>query len=219
MMTRKITIMAVIAGIVLGVTATEGFNVYRQSHNNRIFQERLRCKAVADAYVKENSTDSKEDPFAKSWVTVTLDKVDYSPARNSCVAELDTTYWYAPTLLERLSVQDLLSGESLFFANSTDEDFHASQDIFLPRVWDYVMNNASEPLELERERARLELAPKSATTSVTQWDAKGNPIPDWKRPPSGLTPDAPASQRKSAPQIDPATGERIQVPTSKHPPK
>jgi hypothetical protein len=57
MMTRKITIMALIAGIVLGAAATEGFNVYRRSHDNRIFQGRLRCKAAADAYVKENSTD------------------------------------------------------------------------------------------------------------------------------------------------------------------
>jgi len=40
MMTRKITIMALVAGIVLGAGATEGFNVYRQYHDSRILQER-----------------------------------------------------------------------------------------------------------------------------------------------------------------------------------
>src|ERR1035441_2561498 len=88
MTTRKITIMALIAGIVLGAAATEGFNVYRQSHDSQIFQERLRCKAVADAYVKEeNSTD----PEHVSWI---LDKVDYSPARNSCVADVEAHYFF-----------------------------------------------------------------------------------------------------------------------------
>jgi hypothetical protein len=91
MMARKITIVALTAGIVLGAAATEGFNVYRQSHDSQIFQERVRCKAVADAYVKEKGPDFKEDPAAQSGVTVTLDKVDYSPARNSCVA------WKRPT--------------------------------------------------------------------------------------------------------------------------
>jgi hypothetical protein len=218
-MTRNITIMALTAGIVLGATATEGFNVYRQSHDSRIFQERVRCKAVADAYVKENSTDFKEGPF-ESGVTVTLDKVDYSPARNSCVAELNTTYYSQRVALanwEKVSVQDLLSGESLFSANSKDEDFHASQDIFLPRVWEYVITNASEPLELESERSRLQsmLAPKSASPPPwTQWDAKGNPIPDSKRPPSGLTPDATASQHLATqPQlVDPYAQSAKQPP-------
>src|ERR1035438_7070438 len=98
MMTRKITIMALIAGIVLGAAATEGFNVYRQSqgsyrqsHDNQIFQERLRCKAAADAYVKENTALNDNSVTGRS---VTLEKVDYSPARNSCVAEVETTSFF-----------------------------------------------------------------------------------------------------------------------------
>ncbi len=174
MATRKITIMALIAGIVLGAAATEGFNVYRQSHDSqisqersRIFQERARCKTVADAYVKENSTDFKENPTAQSGVTVTLDEVDYSPARNSCVAELETVYFAPRVTTEFESVRDLLSGETLFSVNSRDEDLDALQPIFLPRVWDYVMNNASKPLELEKEWADMESKspPKSAPPS------------------------------------------------------
>jgi hypothetical protein len=121
MMTRKITIMALIAGIVLGAAAMESFNIYRQSHDSRIFQERAHCKAVADAYVKEKSPDLKEDPFAKSYITVTLDKVDYSPARNSCVAELDTAYWSPRGVLDIFNVRDLLSRETLFQARCTME--------------------------------------------------------------------------------------------------
>jgi hypothetical protein len=174
-MTRKITIMALIAGIVLGAAATEGFNIYRQSHDSRIFQERLRCKAVADAYVKENSTDFKEDDStAQSWVTVTLDKVDYSPARNSCVAELETTYSSQRVALanfEDLSVRDLLSGETLFSSRCI-KNCEVLRVVWGDRAFDYVMKNASEPSEIER------LAP-----SETPWDAKENPIPDAKHPP------------------------------------
>src|ERR1039458_1888553 len=56
MMTRYITTMALIGGIVLGAAATEGFNVFRRSRDGQIFQERVRCKAAADTYVKEDST-------------------------------------------------------------------------------------------------------------------------------------------------------------------
>jgi hypothetical protein len=63
MMTRKITIMALVAGIVLGAATTEGFTVYRRSHDSQIFQERLRCKAIADAYVKENRYRFQGGPF------------------------------------------------------------------------------------------------------------------------------------------------------------
>ena len=63
-MTSKTTGIALplLAGIVLGAAATEGFNVYRQSQDSyrksqasSIFQQRVHCKAVADAYVKEKT--------------------------------------------------------------------------------------------------------------------------------------------------------------------
>ena len=188
MMTRKITIMALmlIAGIVLGAAATEGFNVYRQSHDSyrqshdsQIFQERLRCKAAADAYVKENSTDFKEDPTAQSGVAVTLDKVDYSPARNSCVAELETVHFAPRVAIEFEKVQDLLSGETLFSVPCAGD---CAEEI-LKKVWidpafDYVINNASEPLELEKAYALVESksSPKATAPAVTEFGAQGNPI-------------------------------------------
>ena len=210
MTTRKITFMAltagIVGGIVLGTVATEGFNVYRQSqdsyrrsHDSQSFQQRVHCKAVADAYVKENTDLDDNGGKGRS---VTLDKVDYSPARNSCVAELETTFYFKGGAPSFDSVQDLLSGETLFSVPITDGHVEALQPRFFPRVWDYVMNNASEPLELEKEwtlTMELMSPPKSASPSVTQWDAKGNPIPDSKHPPSGFIPDAPASQHKGNP--------------------
>ncbi len=91
MTTRKITIIALIAGIVLGAAATEGLNLDRQSRDSQSFQQRVHCKAVADAYVKENTVLNDNGVTGTS---VTLDKVDYSPARNSCVAELETTTYF-----------------------------------------------------------------------------------------------------------------------------
>jgi hypothetical protein len=160
MTTRKITTMALIAGIVLGAAATEGFNVYRQSHESRIFQERLRCKAVADAYVKrENSTDTE---------SVFLGKVNYSPARNSCVAEVETILVVRGSLpIRKETVEDLLSGETLFSANCT-KDCEVVEVMFVDKAFDYVMNNASEPIELEKEMATYlesKSPPKSAPPS------------------------------------------------------
>ena len=182
MMTRKITIMA-LAGFVLGGAATEGFNVYRQSHDSRIFQERLRCKAVAEAYVKENSTDLKEDPL--SGFTLTVIKADYSPARNSCVAELDTAFWGPRGVaLDIFNVQDLISRETLFQARCTN--CLIEQDRFADPAFDYVMKNASEPHELQESYYSF------------QRYLGEHPISDSKHPSSSLIPDAPASQHKSA---------------------
>jgi len=209
MMTRKITIMALIAGIVLGATATEAFNVYRRSHDSQSFQQRVHCKAVADAYVKENTDLDDNGVTGRS---VTLDKVDYSPARNSCVAELETTTYFKGGALNFDSVQDLLSGETLFSVNITDDYAEAFQPRFFPRVWDYVMNNASEPIELEKEwaltvpkstpkereqhrreiEALMEKNPsKSAPPSGTEYDASGDPITASKNPPKSAPPSGP----------------------------
>lgn len=189
MMTRKITIMALIGGFVLGAAATEGYNVFRRSHDSQSFQQRVHCKAVADAYVKVN-TDLRDN--SETGTSVRLDKVDYSPARNSCVAAVETTTYFKGGFLVFQSVQDLLSGETLFSVkSSTDEDFDVFRFRFLPRVWDYVMNNASEPVQLEKEWGLMQS--KSPPKATSAEPAQGNP---WDKP---------------QPPIDPATGKPIQV--------
>jgi hypothetical protein len=193
MTTRKTATMGLIAGIVLGATATEGFNIYRRSHDSQIFQERARCKAIADAYVKENSTDLKANPNPSSAVTVTLDKVDYSPARNSCVAELETAREFQTPrrflLIEDVSVQDLLSGETLFSERGTkDAPAGDLKILFADRAFDYVMKNTSEPIGLQEQAGRMTAQPKSAPASVTAGDEKGNPIPDSEHSPKSQHP-------------------------------
>ena len=159
MTTRKITITAIIAGIVLGAAVTEGFNIYRQSHDSQIFQERLRCKAVADAYVKENSTDEN-----RTGRFVILHRVDYSPVRNSCVADLEHSF--GPLITE--NVVDLLSGETLFSVNCPKGC--KTQVFFVEPAFDYVMKNATKPydkylLELEKSAWDVEHPPKSPPPS------------------------------------------------------
>lgn len=169
MTTRKITIMALIAGIVLGAAATEGFNFYRQSHDSQIFQERLRCKAVADAYVKEeNSTDPEH-------VFVDLEKVDYSHARNTCVAEVEKTLYASSGYVITETVQDLLSGETLFSTACT-KDCEALR-YMAEDAFDYVINNASNPLKLqETARAYMKLQAQEGQSKH----------PPKSAPPSGL---------------------------------
>lgn len=223
-MTRKITIMALIGGVVLGAAATEGYNVYRQSQDSyrqlqasQSFQQRVHCKAVADAYVKENTDLNDNSVMGKS---VTLDKVDYSPARNSCVAEVDTNRFFSGGGTENESVQDLLSGETLFSVETQNsvkgtDDYGSFRVMFLPRVWDYVMNNASEPVELEKEWTLVESThpPKAtapASSPITLDFSTAQPIasPQQKK---YLDPNT-----GEPIQIDPITGERIQAPAPQH---
>jgi hypothetical protein len=219
-LTRKITIMALIAGIVLGAAATVGFNAYRQSQNSQLFQEfqeQARCKTAADAYVKENTTI---DDGTDTGDSVMLEKVAYSPARNSCVAEMEKTSFFPHNAFGSYSVEDLLSGETLVFesCNKGCDEMLLKMELIDP-VFNYVIHNADEPIEIEKEwvavqskrskdaagsaspSGRIQIdpvtgervskyPPKPASPSVTQWDAKGNPIPDSKHPPHGFIPDA-----------------------------
>ena len=229
MMTRYITTIALVGGIVLGAAATEGFNVYRQSRDGQIFQERVHCKAVADAYVKANSTDVQANPTDPNFASVTLDKVDYSPARNSCVAQVETVEFFRGGSTERESVEDLLSGETLFSvsasqigsgrtAKRTGLDLDAVRVTLLPRVWDYVLINADEPVALGKEYIQMEsdlaqkaTAPASSvaepndwqTVPATEYDAQGRPIA------------SPQSPRTGKQDFYPDTGKPIQAPGPK----
>lgn len=202
MMTSKITIMALIAGIVLGAAVIVGFNAYRQSQNSKIFQEfqeQARCKTAADAYVKEKTTITEDS--TDTGVSVMLEKVAYSPARNSCVAEMEETSFFPHNAIGSYSVEDLLSGETLVseFCNKGCDEMLLKMELIDP-VFNYVIHNADEPIEIEKEWVALQSksSPKSAPTSgdKDKWDKF---------------------------RIDPATGERVQeqnaVPTSKYPPK
>ena len=162
--------------------------------------------------------------------SVTVDKADYSRVRNSCVAEVETTTYFRGGYVTFDRVQDLLSGETLFTASEsqtgsgsnakrTGLDLDIIRFRFLPRVWDYVLNNADEPVALQKEYGRLEsdLAPKAITSSpsaaepndwhslpVTEYDAQGKPI---------TSPESPGRRKQD---YYPDTVKPTQSPTSKH---
>ncbi len=169
--------------------------VYRQSHDSRILaEERVRCKAVADAYLKGKSPNRKEDPF------VTLDKVDYSPARNTVSLKWKPAYW-DPAAPKGSVCKTCFRGRvySLLRRREAKGDLHASWDVFLPRVWDYVDEKriwARLNYKCSTVVCRRCLHPNWRSPSATYLDEKGNPIPASKRLPSGVVPGAPASQHK-----------------------
>lgn len=205
MTSQTITVMALAVGIVFGAAVSQGFDIYRQSHNSQAFQERVRCKTIADDYVKRNA-DLTDGPTGK---IVTLDKVDYSPARNSCVAEVEEITLFKGGSVGFESVRDLLSGETLF-SMSMNKDSDALKLIFLPRVWDVVMKGASKPVDLDREYAATESKLEPKATSPQSAVAEPN---DWQSVQPSKSPQA-ASAPQQKPYIDPNTGERIPAPQS-----
>ena len=69
--------------------------------------------------------------------------------------------------ISEATVEDLLSGETLFSAKCPG-DCVGVEVMFVKRAFDYVMNNASEPIELEKEMATYlesKSPPKSAPPS------------------------------------------------------
>jgi hypothetical protein len=124
--------------------------------------------------VKENTDLNDNSVTGRS---VTLDKVDYSPARNSCVAEVEATTYFKGGALVFESVRDLLSGENIV-SNECTEGCEFLKLNLVNTEFDYIMNNASIPVDVLKEWGNTESSYKKAFGSI---------------------PDAPASQHKSAP--------------------
>jgi hypothetical protein len=138
----KIVTVALIIGAVLGATATEIYDVYRYSHKNYVFEKRIHCKSVADSYVKEQKND---------WLYVSLlpGKVDYSPARNSCVAGVETTIISAMSRSTD-SIVDPLSEEILFSKEAKPiPGYNQPTDFDL--AFDYVLKNTGKPTDLQKK--------------------------------------------------------------------
>jgi hypothetical protein len=63
----------------IGAGLVEGVQIIRDHDHNRreIFDQRLKCKKLAEDYVKANSDN---------YTSVFLDRADFSTSRNSCIA-------------------------------------------------------------------------------------------------------------------------------------
>lgn len=66
-----------LCGVCVGVGLDQSWHAFRAKKGAEIFQQRLRCRRLADEYEKKESSD---------FNFLSIDQVDFSPARNSCVA-------------------------------------------------------------------------------------------------------------------------------------
>jgi hypothetical protein len=110
----RITVVAFLVGVLVGTGSVEAFHMIRDRNHRQVFEEKIRCKGLAEVYVKSNSEDES---------FVLLERVDYSPARNSCIASALEVHEPGHGSSEHYRVVDLLSGETLYkgFCNNNSE--------------------------------------------------------------------------------------------------
>jgi len=108
MQTLKMAIVFVV-GILVGAATIERFHAVRDHHRQQFFEQRLRCKSLAEVYAKTNSDDH---------TSVFVDRTDFSRARNSCVASISISK--ATSRFWTYQVVDVITGE-LLFTDSCDE--------------------------------------------------------------------------------------------------
>jgi len=92
-------------GIIIGLITASLYRRGTQQRSKFLFDQNVKCQQIAKQYQTENS--------------VAVLKVAYSPSRNSCVAEAAKPQRGGMDL----TVEDLLSGEQLFFVHCTVEEF------------------------------------------------------------------------------------------------
>jgi hypothetical protein len=85
-------------GVILGGGSVEFGHRHFDARSKAAFEQRARCKSLADRYARETTNDTQ---------AAILERVDFSPSRNSCFAEFrgyadDVRSW---------ELVDLLSGE------------------------------------------------------------------------------------------------------------
>lgn len=89
-------ILLLILGLIFGALAFQLRQQHHEQKSKQVFEQRIRCKAIADKYVVQN-----EDAV--------LQEVEYSAQRNSCMAAIHTL----GKDLRGWDLVDLLSGETI----------------------------------------------------------------------------------------------------------
>lgn len=114
----RLVIVAIVA-LCAGAALDEGFHALRNGRAKSMvsaeaFQRRLRCKSLADQYVKQSSDDNS---------TMFVDRVEISPARNSCIAAVSRAEHGQRGTLWSYETVDILTGETLFtgLCNQNDQ--------------------------------------------------------------------------------------------------
>jgi hypothetical protein len=139
---KQLWVCAVV-GALVGAAAVQTFHTIHDRRNEDRFKEGLRCKALADKYVKDNASDSKG---------VVVNRVEFSRGRNSCILSVVEHFSTAPleqAFLEHglpkftsppldnytVKVVDLLTGEELFSrmcngSNECAQTLQKQEDVF-----------------------------------------------------------------------------------------
>jgi hypothetical protein len=143
-MTKKVVIPAsLIVGLLLGGGTVEYGHRSFDQHSKQAFEQKLRCKSLADQYIREHS----DDPHGTA-----LGQVDYSSSNNTCFATVTTYTRYGNAVWKGWELVDLVSGkvesmgtcsEAYDCADGRDLRYSQNMDIafknaidgtFLPRI-------------------------------------------------------------------------------------
>jgi hypothetical protein len=98
-------VLLLIIGVVIGAGGSEGFRILRDTHRQNTFQRKLRCKQLAESYVRSNSDD---------MTAVSFERSGFSTHLNSCVAATTKTFMVDSRDYE---VIDVISGDTLYSGN------------------------------------------------------------------------------------------------------
>src|SRR5437868_15496676 len=111
--------LVALLGLCAGVALDEAWHAFRDRADAEVFQHRLRCRTLADAYTKNNSDE---------YTTLDLERIDFSPNRHSCVAAISRamsdrrgnvwSYGYETV--------DIITGETLFSGSCIENNAQAS---------------------------------------------------------------------------------------------
>jgi hypothetical protein len=111
--------LVVLVGLSLGAGLDETLHIIRDRKagtnpvSDETFQQRLQCKRLADDYVQKNSDDN---------TSVFLERVEYSPARRSCIAAVTRAKSGNRITLYEFGAVDLLTAETLFSGECDEND-------------------------------------------------------------------------------------------------
>ena len=118
-MKRRLWLCAVV-GAIFGGAAVQSVHLIRERRGDELFKQRIRCKAFADKYLKENVTELK---------SIYVMRIEFSRSRSSCIVETMEHFSTKPLqegLTQRglgdpgslesdtLKIVDLLTGEDIF---------------------------------------------------------------------------------------------------------
>lgn len=113
MLLRRI-LLFILVFVIGAACGTLGLETFHRSHDSSVlFERKLKCQSLARDFVKRRTSD-----FTHS----SLQRADYSPARASCIAEVNDTFTRPDSAnpLWSFNVFDVVTGEVLFATSCSD---------------------------------------------------------------------------------------------------